>query len=79
MNFGYQDNTLYLYFATEGHKIDILKENISICFKMVIKTYMVTSESPCNWGMKYLSLIGRGKTYLMDRLSEKIDGSNIFL
>ena len=79
MNFGYKNNTLYLHSATEGRKIDILKENNRICFQMDIKTQMVRSENPCNWGMKYLSVIGSGKAHLIDDISGKKEALNIIM
>ena len=79
MNFGYKNNTLYLHSATAGRKIDILKENNSICFQMDIKTQMVRSENPCNWGMKYLSVIGSGKAHLIDDISGKKEALDIIM
>ncbi|MBM4241899.1 MAG: pyridoxamine 5'-phosphate oxidase family protein [Euryarchaeota archaeon] len=71
MNFGYKDNRLYLHSASEGKKIDIIRENNNICFEMDIKHDLVKSESPCHYGMKYCSVIGFGKAYLVDDLDEK--------
>ena len=79
MNFGYKDNSLYLHSATEGRKIDILEENNSICFQTDIKTAIVTSENPCNWGMKYLSVVGHGKAHLIDSLAEKRGALDIIM
>jgi uncharacterized protein len=79
MNFGYKDNTLFLHSASEGYKIDVLKRNKNVCFQMDIKTEIVKSESPCNWGMKYLSLIGSGKAHLIDNLSEKREALNVIM
>lgn len=79
MNFGYEDNSLYLHSASEGYKIDILKNNNNVCFQMDIKTEMVKLKSPCNWGMKYLSLIGHGKADFIDNVSEKREALDIIM
>ncbi|EKF86646.1 pyridoxamine 5'-phosphate oxidase family protein [Methanobacterium formicicum] len=79
MNFAYSENRLYLHSATRGRKIDILKENNNICFQMDIKTQMVRSENPCNWGMKYLSVIGSGKAHLIDDLQGKKEAMDIIM
>lgn len=71
MNFAYKDNTLYFHSATEGQKIDILRKNNQVCFQMDIKTELVISEIPCNWGMKYLSVVGFGKAQIIDDDTEK--------
>ncbi len=79
MNFGYKNNTLYLHSAIEGRKIDILKENNNVCFQMDIQTEMAKSESPCNWGMKYLSVVGFGKAHIIDKAVEKREGLDIIM
>lgn len=79
MNFGYKDNSLYLHSASEGDKIDILMANKNICFQMDIETELVKSESPCNWGMKYLSVIGSGKAQLIDDLKGKREALDIIM
>jgi uncharacterized protein len=79
MNFGYKDNTIYFHSATEGRKIDILKQNNKVCFQMDIEKELVTSESPCNWGMKYQSVIGFGKAHIIDDPPEKIKALNIIM
>lgn len=79
MNFGYKDNILYLHSASEGRKIEILKQNNHICFQMDIKTELVASESPCKWGMKYLSLIGQGQAYLLNNIHEKKDALDVIM
>lgn len=79
MNFGYKDNTLYLHSATEGRKIDIIRKNNNISFQMDIKTELVKSETPCNWGMKYLSVVGFGKAHIINNLQEKREGLDIIM
>ncbi len=79
MNFAYSENRLYLHSATSGRKIDILKKNNNICFQMDIKVQMVRSENPCNWGMKYLSVIGSGKAHLIDDLPGKKEALDIIM
>jgi uncharacterized protein len=71
MNFGYRENNLYLHSATEGRKIDILRKNNNVCFQMDIRTELVKSASPCNWGVNYLSVIGFGKAHIIDNHSDK--------
>ncbi len=65
MNFGFKSNSLYLHSAPEGKKIEILKKNPQICFEVDIKTEIVTSNNPCNWGMRFYSVIGFGKACII--------------
>ena len=79
MNFGFKNNCLYLHSATEGRKIDILKENNNICFEVDIKNEIVESENACNWGMKYYSLIGSGKAIFIEDIEEKKKSLDIIM
>ncbi|MBI4814562.1 MAG: pyridoxamine 5'-phosphate oxidase family protein [Methanobacterium sp.] len=79
MNFGYSENTLYLHSATSGRKIDILRKNNNICFQMDLETQMVRSENPCDWGMKYLSVIGSGKAHFIDDFRGKKEALDIIM
>ena len=79
INFGYKNNHIYLHSASEGKKIDIIRKNSNICFEMDIKHDLVKSESPCNYGMKYCSVIGFGKAYLVDDFNEKITALNTIM
>lgn len=79
MNFGYKDNCLYIHSALEGKKINILKKNNNICFEVDIKNELVKSGNPCNWSMKYLSVIGYGKAHFIEDLNEKALGLNIIM
>lgn len=71
MNFGFRDNCLYLHSSSEGQKMDILSKNRNICFEVDIKSELVKSDSACNWGMKYYSVIGFGKTNFIGNINEK--------
>ncbi len=79
MNFAYHDDALYLHSATEGRKINILRKNNKISFQMDVKTQVVTHEIPCNWGMKYLSVIGSGKALLIQDTTEKKRAMDIIM
>ena len=71
MNFGYQDDCLYLHSAQEGKKIEILRENNNVCFEVDYGHELLVADIPCNWVMKYYSVIGFGKAFFIDDLAEK--------
>lgn len=71
MNFAYHDQCLYLHSAREGRKIEILKKNKQICFEIEQQTELVKSDDPCKWSMRYLSVIGFGRAFLIDDLLAK--------
>ncbi|MGF7117072.1 pyridoxamine 5'-phosphate oxidase family protein [Methanobacterium oryzae] len=79
MSFGFADNNLYLHSATEGLKIDIIHKNNNICFEVDIKNELVKSESACNWGMKYYSIVGFGKAQFIENYDEKKNALDIIM
>lgn len=79
MNFGFRDNCLYIHSALQGKKIDIIKKNNNVCFEVDIKTELVTADNPCNWSMKYYSVIGLGKLSFIDDIAEKKNIINIIM
>ncbi len=79
LNFGYKDDCLYFHSAADGKKIDIIKQNNQVCFEVDIDQEVVKSETPCNWEMKYRSVIGFGKASFVDHLEEKRRALNIIM
>lgn len=79
MNFGYHDNCLYLHSAGEGKKIDIIRHNPYVCFQTDSDLELIAGDKPCNWSMKYLSVIGFGKAALLEEREEKRKGLDIIV
>ena len=79
MNFGFNNNYLYLHSAHEGRKIDIIMENNNICFEAEVKTEILPSTNACSWGMKYYSVIGFGKAHFIENEKQKHDALDIIM
>ena len=79
MCFGYEDNALYFHSATEGKKLDILKENNRVCFEMDIGQEIVPSDSACQWGMTYYSIIGSGKASFLTARDQKRQALDVIM
>ncbi len=77
--FGYKDNCLYFHSANEGKKIDIIMKNNNICFEFDDYSGLLISENPCEWDMKYYSVIGFGKASFIHDFDEKIKALNIII
>lgn len=75
LNFGYKffGESLFLYFhsAKEGKKIDILRQNNSVCFEMTCEGSFIDSAIPCNCGYCFSSIIGFGTILFIDDPEEK--------
>lgn len=79
VNYGYESNTLYFHSAKEGKKIDILGKNNFICFEVETDIEILEAEMPCEWGMKYKSVIGTGRAYIINDIYEKKIGLNCIM
>jgi len=75
--FGHKDNFLYFHSAKEGRKIDMIRKNNNVCFEIEIDTELVAAENPCNCSMKYYSIIGFGKAFLIEDTEEKREALDI--
>jgi len=71
LNFGFQGTTLYFHSALEGRKIGLLKKGPKVCFQIDTEHELVTADLPCNWGMRYASVVGYGVSRFIEGLEEK--------
>jgi nitroimidazol reductase NimA-like FMN-containing flavoprotein (pyridoxamine 5'-phosphate oxidase superfamily) len=71
VSFGYQHDTLYFHSAPSGRKLDILRKNNAVCVEFDVDCEIVRAETPCKWGIKYRSVIGFGRAYLVEGIEEK--------
>ena len=64
--FGYKDHTLYFHCASEGRKMEILRKNNQVCFEFDIDQELVKSDQACKFDMKYRSVIGFGRAFIVE-------------
>jgi len=69
--FGYERNVLYFHSALKGRKLELIKKNNKICFGMETDVEVKRAEEACRWGMKYMSVIGVGRAYIVEKEDEK--------
>ncbi len=79
MNFGYERGALYFHGSPKGRKIELIKKNNKICFEIDTDVEVVGDDKPCGWTMKYRSVIGVGKAYILERDEEKARGLNLIM
>ena len=73
VNFGYERNVLYFHSALEGLKIDLIRKNNKVCFEIEIDVDIEKTEKS-NCSVKYKSVIGRGRAYILENKEDKIRG-----
>ncbi|HPD56721.1 MAG TPA: pyridoxamine 5'-phosphate oxidase family protein [Smithellaceae bacterium] len=72
VNFVVAGDHLYFHCARRGKKIDILRSNTNVCFQMDVDTEIIAGKNPCDWGMKYLSVIGYGRAFFVTDAAQKV-------
>ena len=76
MNYGYcleeGKLVLYLHSAVRGKKLDMLRENPNVFFEMDCHLTPFEGEKPCQYGLSYSSIMGRGKAQILEDAEEKM-------
>jgi uncharacterized protein len=79
LSFGYRDGAIYIHSAHEGKKIAILKKKPDCCVEFDECSEVVRGENPCNWGMRYRSVICTGTANFVTDPDEKQAGLNCII
>lgn len=81
MNFGFRDDVIYLHGAQHGRKIDILKNNPSVCINFTTDHLLryQNEEVACSWSMKYRSVLCYGDAEFITEPEEKIAAFHIVM
>ncbi len=69
--FGYREKALYFHTGKTGRKMDVLKKNNRVCFEVTTDVDMVPAENPCKWNMRYRSVVGEGRAFMVEDPAEK--------
>jgi nitroimidazol reductase NimA-like FMN-containing flavoprotein (pyridoxamine 5'-phosphate oxidase superfamily) len=77
--FGYKDNALYFHSGKEGKKVEILRRNNNVCFEVDVDCELVKADKPCDWGMRYKSVIGFGKAVFIEDVESKHKALDIIM
>ncbi len=77
MNYGYAGERIYLHSALRGMKLDCMRADNRVCFEISDSIEMVHAESACDFGMRYRSLIGRGRISIIEDDGEKKAGLQV--
>jgi hypothetical protein len=72
--FGFLDSILYFHSGPGGKKLEMLAENSQVCFEFEADVEVIPSFTPCQFSMRYRSLIGYGQAVLVEDSTEKRAG-----
>ena len=77
MNYGYTmidgKLTVYLHCALQGKKLDMIRKNPRVFIEMDCHRQPFEGEKPCQYGLSYSSLMGRGIAHILEDVEEKME------
>lgn len=78
MNFGYNNNCIYLHSSQKGKKVEILKNNNSVCVSFSTDHLLrwQSKKVACSYSMKYRSVIAFGKVEFIPEPKQKVIALN---
>ena len=83
MNYGYtRENgklVLYLHSAVRGKKLDMIRKNPKVFFEIACDLIPFESELPCQYGLSYSSVMGKGIARIVDDVEEKKQAMTILM
>ena len=83
MNYGYCMEegklTLYLHSAVRGKKLDMLRANPRVFFSLETDVLPFEGKLPCQYGMVYSSVMGRGLASIVEDVEEKKKAMSILM
>ncbi len=83
LNYGYtmEDGrlTLYLHGANQGKKLDMIRANPRVFFEMDCDRMPFDGVLPCQYGMVYSSVMGRGTAHIVEDVEEKKKAMSILM
>ena len=75
MNYGYVMEegrlTLYIHSAVRGKKLDMIQANPHVFFEIDCDLMPFEGRVPCQYGLVYSSIMGRGQAQILEDVEEK--------
>ena len=71
VSFGYERGALYFHGNLTGRKVELIQKNNRVCFEMEVDVEVKKADKACDWGIKYLSVIGVGRAYILENDEQK--------
>ena len=75
MNYGYvMENgrlVIYLHSAMQGKKLDMIRRNPRVFLMLDCDRVPFEGEKPCQYGLAYASVMGRGEARIIEDVEEK--------
>ena len=83
MNYGYclEEGrlTLYLHSAVKGKKLDMVQANPRVFFELDCDRMPFEGKVPCQYGLVYSSIMGRGTACIVEDVEEKKQAMSLLM
>lgn len=79
LNFGYEDGIIYIHSATEGMKLDIIRENQQVCIEFEVDIEVVSGDYGERCTTKYRSAIAFGHASIVTDIDEKRHACDVLM
>ena len=83
MNYGYRLEegklTLYLHSAVQGKKLEMIRANSRVFFEMDCDRMPFEGKVPCQYGLVYSSIMGRGTACIVEDVEEKKQAMSLLM
>ena len=83
MNYGYTHEdgklVLYLHSATRGKKLDMIAANPKVFFEIDCDLMPFEGEKPCQYGLVYSSVMGKGTARIVEDAQEKMNAMTVLM
>ena len=83
MNYGYTHRdgklVMYLHSAVRGRKLDMIRANPRVFFEIDTDLKPFEGVLPCQYGLAYSSVMGRGTARIVEDAEEKMEAMSILM
>ena len=83
MNYGYTREegklVIYLHSAVQGKKLDMIRSNPKVFFEIDCDRTPFEGEVPCQYGLSYSSVMGKGVARIVEDVEEKKKAMSILM
>ena len=83
MNYGYTKENgklvMYLHSAVRGKKLDMIRINPKVFFEIDCDLVPFEGELPCQYGLSYSSVMGKGIAWIVDDVEEKKKAMSVLM
>ena len=83
LNYGYSMEegklTFYLHSAVKGSKLELMEKNSNVCFELDCDYRPFEGVLPCQYGLGYSAVSGRGRVTIVEDVEEKMEAMSILM